>query len=100
MTEVVHVRSPEWRDAVERGEAVYIGRRFAEFPASEWGNPFHMGRDGGRLDVVDKYREWLQGKPVLVGQLPSLEGKTLGCWCAPLPCHGDVLVEALESLKH
>jgi hypothetical protein len=21
----------------------------------------------------------------------------LGCWCAPLPCHGDVLAEAAEA---
>jgi hypothetical protein len=25
--------------------------------------------------------------------LPELRGRDLVCWCAPLPCHGDVLLE-------
>ena len=29
--------------------------------------------------------------------LPDLEGMRLGCWCAPLPCHGDVLVKLLRN---
>jgi len=27
--------------------------------------------------------------------LEPLRGKRLGCWCKPLPCHGDVIVELL-----
>jgi len=27
----------------------------------------------------------------------KLKGKTLGCWCKPLPCHGDIIVEYLET---
>jgi hypothetical protein len=36
--------------------------------------------------------------PLEVPERPSIEplrGKTLGCWCKPLPCHGDVIVELL-----
>jgi hypothetical protein len=25
--------------------------------------------------------------------LPELKGRVLGCWCAPLACHGDVLAQ-------
>lgn len=66
---------------------VYIGR------PSKWGNPFTIGRDGDRETVIRKYREWLLEQPSLVKSLPELRGKVLGCWCAPKPCHGDVLAE-------
>lgn len=29
--------------------------------------------------------------------LEPLRGKRLACWCHPLPCHGDVIVEWLDS---
>jgi hypothetical protein len=66
---------------------VYIGR------PSIWGNPFVIGKDGSREDVVRKYKAWILSKPELMKQLSSLKGKTLGCWCAPAACHGDVLAE-------
>ena len=70
---------------------VYIGR------PSVWGNPFRVGRDGTRDDVVTKYEAWLRTQPELMAQLPELRGKTLGCWCKPLPCHGDVLARVAGS---
>ena len=30
--------------------------------------------------------------------LEELEGKTLGCWCKPKTCHGDVLVELVNDM--
>lgn len=66
---------------------VYIGR------PSKWGNPFTMSEYGFRKDVVNKYREWIVTQPHLMDSLHELKGKTLGCWCAPLACHGDVLAE-------
>lgn len=66
---------------------VYIGR------PSKWGNPFVIGRDGTREEVVAKYREWLLQQPELMAALPELKGKVLACWCAPELCHGHVLVE-------
>jgi hypothetical protein len=66
---------------------VYIGR------PSKWGNPFVIGKDGCREDVVRKYWEWVQEQPELMAALPELKGKVLACWCAPATCHGDVLAE-------
>jgi hypothetical protein len=66
-------------------DAVYIGR------PSLWGNPFAIGRDGTRDEVITKFEAWIVGKPALMARLPELKGKRLICWCAPLPCHGDVL---------
>lgn len=71
----------------------YIGR------PSKWGNPFTIGKDGSREDVIRKYREWVVTQPNLIGALHELKGKTLGCWCAPLPCHGEVLIELLAKVK-
>src|SRR5262249_41455073 len=67
--------------------AVYIGR------PGKWGNPFVIGRDGTREEVVAKYRTHLLGNPALLAALPELAGKHLVCWCAPEACHGDVLIE-------
>lgn len=63
---------------------VYIGR------GSIWGNPFSIGADGTREEVIEKYREYLTNSP-LMHHVRELRGKILGCWCAPLACHGDIL---------
>jgi hypothetical protein len=70
---------------------IYIGR------PSKWGNPFVIGKDGTREEVIIKYRKWLLSNPELLKQLPELNGKTLGCWCKPLACHGDVIKEVAEE---
>jgi len=58
---------------------------------SKWGNPFQIGRDGTREGVVLKYREYPNN--FLMNHLHELIGKDLVCYCAPLPCHADVLLE-------
>ncbi len=70
---------------------VYIGR------PSKWGNPFSIGPDGDRAEVIEKYREWIKNQPELLASLEELRGKVLGCWCAPKACHGEVLIELLEE---
>ena len=70
---------------------VYIGR------PSKWGNPFTIGRDGSRAVVIDKYRNWLLTQPKLMMQIDELRGKTLGCWCTPKACHGNVLANLANS---
>ena len=66
---------------------VYVGR------PSKWGNPFVVGRDGTREEVIQKYRMYGKLKGFDVEAKRELKGKVLGCWCSPLPCHGDVLAE-------
>jgi Domain of unknown function (DUF4326) len=40
------------------------------------------------------YREYIMNKPELLKLIPiELMGKTLGCWCKPSPCHGDIPAE-------
>jgi hypothetical protein len=64
---------------------VYIGR------GSKWGNPFILGKDGNRDEVIAKYVCYILNKPELMKDLPELEEKVLGCYCAPKKCHGYVL---------
>lgn len=66
---------------------VFIGR------PSKWGNPFIIGIDGDREQVIKKYEVWIQTQPELLASLPDLKGKNLVCFCSPLPCHGDVLLK-------
>ena len=40
-----------------------------------------------------------EGSCVSRMMLEELDGKTLQCFCAPLLCHGDVLIAAIEWLK-
>ena len=71
---------------------VYIGR------PSLWGNPYVIGRDGSRDEVIAKYVVWLESKPELIEQAKAeLKGKILGCWCKPQACHGDVLAKIAEE---
>ena len=70
---------------------VYIGR------PSKWGNPFVIGKDGTREEVIEKYRQWIMTQPGLLTAIEELRGKILGCWCYPKPCHGEVLIEILNQ---
>ena len=87
--------------------AVYVGR------PSKWGNPWRVGEvhpaDGHRLtrdEVIELYRNSIQrmleakqdnGSVIL--DLQELRGKDLICWCAPLPCHADILLEIANREK-
>lgn len=73
------------RDGLPPG-AVYVGR------PSKWGNPFTL-HTGSRRDVIERFRSYLLGTPRLLADLDELRGKDLVCWCAPLPCHADALLE-------
>ena len=64
---------------------------------TKWGNPFRIGPDGDREEVIHKYREWIIERSDLLDDLSSLIGKRLGCWCSPEPCHGNVLIELIKE---
>lgn len=78
---------------------VYIGR------GSLWGNPFPIDESKGdtREVVIEKYRQHLFNQlrtgEIRIAQLLALDGKTLGCFCKPKACHGDVIVRAVEWAK-
>ena len=75
---------------------VYIGRG----RGSKWGNPFVIGIDGTRDEVIEKYRIWVRTQPHLMAEIHKLHGKRLGCWCGKQHCHGEVILEiAAERVR-
>lgn len=81
----------KYKDVIPKN-AVYIGR------PSKWGNPFVIGKDGTRDEVIAKYRTWLLAQPAMVESAKrELVGKDLVCFCAPKVCHGDVLIEEANA---
>lgn len=68
-----------------------------------WGNPYSHKEGTAakhkvetRREAIEKYREHLMSTPELLSRLEELRDKTLGCWCKPKACHGDVLAELLN----
>lgn len=86
MSRVVHCK----RESYD----IYIGR------PSRWGNPYPLDKEEDRDKVIAQYEEWIRTQPHLMAALPELRGKTLGCWCFPRRCHGDILVKLLEELDN
>ncbi len=83
MTKVVHCKRENYN--------VYIGR------GSKWGNPYKIGKDGTRGEVITKYETYIMNKPELLADIHELRGKVLGCYCKPKACHGDVLARLAEG---
>ena len=102
---VVNVRTTNWKCDV------YIGRCEGKtYPQTLrngercWGNPFVVGKHGERGECVEKFRELIKtdikAGRLSVADLAALHGKTLGCFCAPNKCHGDVLEAAAEWARN
>lgn len=73
-------------------DAVYIGR------PSIFGNPYIVGIDGSRTEVIEKYRRYLALNNSLREEvIKQLKGKDLVCWCSPKQCHGDVLIDIANN---
>ena len=100
-TEVVNLKGH--RDDPRFADVVYVGRPMYrggwQLPGSPLANPFRPGRDGSREDVVARYRLYILGRPDLLKLLPDLRERRLGCWCAPEPCHAQVIAELADSLN-
>lgn len=94
------------RDATGAPNEFYIGR------PSPLGNPFVIGKDGDRKEVVLKYEKWFKTKIItehddneqmaafmMLQEAASLGDIKLVCWCAPKACHGDVIKKYLEVMS-
>jgi hypothetical protein len=87
--------------------AVYVGR------PTKWGNPYKIGKDGSREQVIAMYARdllsggvqtiWIEKGVAFMGITPEivwaeLHGKDLVCWCPPWAlCHADVLLEVANQ---
>ncbi|GHV00874.1 hypothetical protein FACS1894159_07630 [Bacteroidia bacterium] len=81
---------------------MYIGRA-GRGQDGYFGNPFRLEAGEPRGATIDRYRIWLYERLAsdteFKRRVQELRGKTLGCFCKPDPCHGDVIAEYLDGLK-
>jgi hypothetical protein len=65
-----------------------------------YGNPFVIGRDGTREEVIAKCRKWIDAeeqKQLRARARVELVGRHVLCWCAPDACHGDIWIEVANA---
>lgn len=106
-----HYKSAEALAAAFGANWMYVGRanRGYGLKASPLANPFvDSPRKRGRVvkDPVEFYRQWLWGKikngdTAVLEALQQIDGNTaLVCWCAPSPCHAEVIELAAAWLRN
>lgn len=127
---MLNVKRISVKDKVLVGNVVYIGRENKAnlLSANPLANPYVLGSDGDRDEVVEKYRQWLwlnvkrkldnprHGNAVFA-ELKRLQlearkiqmdnivnstdnSLTLMCWCKPNEkCHGDIIINCLNWIE-
>ena len=92
-TKVVHIYKKPYD--------VYIGRA-GRGKSGYFGNPFPLKKGAERGSTLLQYKMWFDNKiktdPLFKEEIIKLKGKTLGCFCKPNPCHGDIIKEYLDNL--
>ena len=94
-----HKHLTPWLES--QGLLVYVGHsgNRHSWPQSDFASPFVKEAKTDREAMVRHYEEWLDEQPELLRRLDSgeLSGRALGCWCAPEPCHADVLAARVNK---
>ena len=104
MITIVNLRNVQFNKGIDRLSEIgieYVGR------PSVLGNDARIGKDGDRAKVISDYRIWLYEQirnrdPEVIAELKRLKAiatkgsLVLGCWCAPKPCHADVIKSCIE----
>jgi hypothetical protein len=76
---------------------VYIGK------PGPFGNPFWVNDESGRAEAISNFEAWFLDRVardlVFRDKVLALKGKTLGCFCKPKPCHGDVIQKWLDGVE-
>jgi len=72
---------------------LYIGR------GTVWGNPFVIGKDGTREEVINKFEKIARTNSALIQFIKDLpENIILGYYCKPKACHGDIIIKIWKEL--
>ena len=96
-----------FEDWISDPDHVYIGRDMSHHIAgalgSKWGNPFKIKKrnknKNSRKKCLERYEDHIRRNPDLFNAVMELEGKELGCWCKPSPCHGDILIKLFKERR-
>ncbi len=102
-----HQSNPRCRDYEPFGEqqAVVVNIKTDLYDAlidrtTIFGNPFKEWQ-WGREECIRKFETYfyqrLERDAEFKAKVLELKGKRLGCHCYPLPCHGDIIVEYLNT---
>lgn len=101
------LRTPEQRETV-----CYVGRAFAGWPASPWGNPYKPAKPGELSNALDSFslhaiKRGYEDPSYLASLWEACEhgAKPLGCWCInaihgdgqPVVCHAQILAQMLHE---
>ena len=93
MTKVINIHSDDLYD-------VYIGRA-GKGMDGYFGNPYTPRTAAERGSAITQYKRWFWARvnndEEFHDRVVTLQGKVLGCFCHPKPCHGDVIVAWLEA---
>ena len=127
---MLNIKRVDVRKEIHEENSIYIGRynKAYNLSPSPLANPFIIGKDGNRDEVVEKYRQWLwvnvkrkldnssdakQDNSVFT-ELKRLQLKarkiqvtdstngylTLMCWCKEnKKCHGDIIISCLNWME-
>ena len=90
--EVLNLNEPGAQQKLKDGWALLMDRR------TIYGNPFWIGRDGTREEVLAKYREYIKMRPFTREELQAVRDTNyVACWCFPFDCHCDIVIK--EAMK-
>lgn len=82
---------------------VYIGRP-GKGMDGYFGNPFKLRKGEEPGSTLEKYKLYFHDRmekdPEFNRRIHELKGKTLGCFCKPNKCHGDIIAEYLNNLEN
>lgn len=89
---------------IARAGVVFINDKRFPIQSSKFANPYKIGKDGSREEVIAKYKKYitekLENDDLLISELLLLKGKNLGCWCYPEMCHGNILLELIDKYSN
>lgn len=81
---------------------VYIGRK-GRGHDGYFGNPYRIDSWACRSDALADYKFYFLDRinkdPEFKRRVLELKDKTLGCFCKPERCHGDIIAEWVDSQK-
>ena len=89
---------------VGRANVVFINKERYPKISSKFYNPFKIGKDGTREEVINKYKHYIIDKLdndiLLQKELIEMKDKNIGCWCYPEICHGNILLELIDKYSN
>ena len=96
LNKIGYANFKEWQNDTNN---MYIGRNMSYYVEgtnkSKWHNPY-SAKKYGREECLVMFENYIKNSP-LINALEELRGKNLGCWCKPEKCHGDILLNLLNS---